>query len=279
MIHASVNQYEPASEDSILNVSAEEIVADPYPHVIKKPFIQPDFYRQLKEEFPADALFVGRPRAVARTGRDFFKGDPQFDEFLQNSQAWREFHNYFNSTAFLRFAFNLFGPHLERFQCKVDPDDAKLIDYTESRFALWRHKWLQNKLVRRIFGRHNNYNLLFARFDIEQGTEGYAKPVHCDWPNRLLSMIVYFCDADEIQMEGGDLRIHKHIESKPFCEYERNPREEQTQIIETLRPRENLGLLFLCSNNSYHSVTKVSAMHDYRRFIYLNISSMADSIW
>lgn len=264
---------------SMINVSPEEVRPHPYPHVIKQPFIQPDFYRRLKAEFPSDSLFVIRPRGVGRTGRDFFEGDPEFSTFLAKSQAWSEFHNYFSSESFLRFAFGLFGPYLETFGCRVGQAEATLVDYTESRLSLWRHKWLQNKVVRRLFGRHNNLNHLFTRFDIEQAAEGYDKPVHCDWPNRWLSMIVYFCDADEIGMDGGDLRIHEHIESKPYPAYERHPKEQQTRIIQTVRPRENLGLIFLCSNNSYHSVTKVRTIRDYRRFIYLNVSSMADSIW
>lgn len=262
---------------TILNITPAEIVADPYPHVMKQPFIQPEFYQRLKAEFPADQLFDGRPQLIgSRTGRDFFRGDPEFDRFMNTSAAWQEFYSYINSDSFFQLALECFAPHLERFECRVDPEKARLIDYTEDRFSLW---WRSKKAKWLGLGRGQDPNQMFIRFDVEQSANGYKKPVHCDWPSRWLSLIVYFCDADEIGMEGGDLCIHEHLESKPYSKYERHPKEEDTRIIKQIRPQENLGLMFLCANNSYHSVTAINAINNYRRFIYLNVSSTAENIW
>ncbi|NEP14081.1 MAG: 2OG-Fe(II) oxygenase [Symploca sp. SIO2C1] len=272
-----INIDEQNSKTSIIDLKPDNIVVEPFPHVIKQPFLNPDFYQRLKEEFPANELFDGRPQLIgSRTGRDLFKGDAGFDEFLEKSPSWKEFHDYINSPSFLNLALELFGPHLSRFECRVDPNRAKLVDYTEDRFSLWwrskQAKWLG-------LGRRQDPNDLFVRFDIEQSTQGYKKPVHCDWSSRLLSLIIYFCDADEIGMDGGNLHIHKHLESKPYSQYERHPKEENTEVIQTLRPQENLGVFFLCSNNSYHSVNAINSIKDYRRFIYLNVSSTAQNIW
>lgn len=121
-------------------------------------------------------------------------------------------------------------------------------------------------------------NEQFIRFDIEQFKQGYYKPLHCDNASRLVSFLVYFCDADELEMKGGDLGIHEHLQRKEPPAYERSPSDEDTRLVATLRPKENLGIFFLCSNNSYHSVTPVESMNDYRRFIYTNVSSCADII-
>jgi len=268
-----------AAEDSprILNVSRQEVVTEPFPHVIKEGMIEVDFYRRLKAEFPSDKLFDGRGKKIgARTGRDFYQGDAGFDEFLAQSPTWRAFHAYMHSPRFLQLTLDLFGEHLERFGCRVDPARARLVDFTENRFRVW---WRARKARWFGAGGQKDPNDLFVRFDIEQGTTGYAKPVHCDNPSRLVSLLVYFCDADEIGMEGGDLRIHEHLQKKPYTEYERHPKPEDTRIVASYRPRENFGAFFLCSNNSYHSVTAVTAVKDYRRFIYMNLSSTADSIW
>ncbi|MEA2625158.1 MAG: hypothetical protein QOD06_1203 [Candidatus Binatota bacterium] len=273
----STGRHSGDAASDILEVAADEVVSRPFPHVVRRPFLQPEFYSELKREFPPDAMFDNRRKAIgARTGRDLFKGDRDFETFLDGSPAWRRFHDYVASPEFLSLAFELFGPYLDEYGCRVDAERARLVPYTEHRFALW---W-RSKLGRWLgVGRGKDPNDLFVRFDVEQSTEGYRKPVHCDWPSRIFSLIVYFCDAEEIGMQGGELRIHEHVETKPFPAYERHPSEQKTRVIQTLEPRENLGVFFLCSNNSYHSVNAVQSIRDYRRFIYLNVSSTAENIW
>jgi hypothetical protein len=259
------------------NIAPADVVEQPYPYLYKDQLLRPDLFQRLKAEFPSDKLFDGRPTLIgSRTGRDFFKGDPEFNGFLAGSPAWKEFYDYINSRDFLDLTLQLFGPYFQKFGCAVNADKAKQVEYTEDRLSLW---WRSKKALYLGMGRKANPNNLFTRFDIEQSGAGYDKPVHCDWPSRLISMIVYFNDADEIGMEGGDLRIHEALEPKAPRDYNRHPKADQTRIIKTLRPRENMGLLFLCSNNSYHSVSAIKSVRDYRRFIYLNISSTAENIW
>jgi hypothetical protein len=261
---------------SVFNVTPRDIVASPYPHVISEQLVRPDLYRRLKDEFPPNGFFEKHQKTIgSRTGRDLFKGDPHFESFIKGSPAWSEFYEYIGSRAFLNYAMTLFGPHLRNFNCSVDPAHVKLVDYTENRFSLW---W-RSKKANYLGSRAGDPNKLFTRFDIEQSAEGYDKPIHCDWPSRLISVILYFSDADEIGMDGGDLRIHVPKDDRSYAQCARKPKPEEMQIVQTIRPRENLGLLFLCSNNSYHSVTAVRSIRDYRRFIYLNISSMAENIW
>lgn len=266
-----------ADDNPYIAVTAADIVENPFPHALKQGLLKPDFYERLKKEFPPDSLFDGRGKKVgARTGRDLYQGDRGFDEFLDRAPAWREFHEYVSSPAFLAYTLELFGPHLERFGCRIDPEKARLVDYVENRFNVF---WRKRRANWFGMGKHKDPNNMFVRFDIEQSAQGYAKPVHCDNPSRLVSFLVYFSDADEIGMDGGDLRIHEHLEKKRPGDYERHPKEQDTRVVQTLRPRENLGLFFLCCNNSYHSVTAVNSIKDYRRFIYLNLSSTAESIW
>ncbi len=278
-----INFEKPECQTSPINLTPQDIVADPFPHIIKQPLIRPDFYQRLKEEFPPNALFDGRSRLLgerfgfgARTGRDLYQGEPRFNNFLKTSTSWREFYDYVNSPSFVKLVFELFGSYMKQYGCRVDPSKSKLTDYKESRLNLWwrskQAKWLG-------LGSQKKPNDLFVRFDIHQSKEGYSKPIHCDWPSRLVSLILYFSDADEIGMDGGELRIHEHLESKPYFNYERYPKKEGTRVIQQLRPRENLGMFFLCSNNSYHSVNAIRSIKDYRRFIYLNLSSTAENIW
>ena len=262
---------------SIFQLSPADVVPRPFPHVIKQDILEPDFYRQLKAEFPVDSLFDKRGKRMgARTGRDLYRGDSGFDEFIEQSSAWRRLYSCMNSPEFLKFTLEMIGPYFDEFRCRVSADKAQLVSHTENRFSVW---WRARKARWFGAGATQDPDKVFVRFDIEQSDTGYAKPVHCDNQSRLVSFLVYFCDADEIGLEGGDLRIHAHVEDKLYSDSERFPKESDTKVIRTLRPRDNLGLFFLCSNNSYHSVTPVTRSRDYRRFIYTNLSSTAENIW
>ena len=120
---------------------------------------------------------------------------------------------------------------------------------------------------------------LFTRLDIHKSTGGYAKPPHCDRPNRLCSLIVYFTDAEAIKMDGGDLLIFKHKQPKPVTEYERHPRPDDVNLVAQLRPKANLGVFFPCQNNSYHGVTPVLSKGLERDFLYINISGRPRTLW
>ena len=130
-----------------------------------------------------------------------------------------------------------------------------------------------------MLSRDHDPNTLFTRFDLEQGAEGYGKPVHCDLPNRIASLVLYFCDADEIEMEGGQLCLHEPTAATDPRKAKRYPREEDTRVVARVTPRHNTGVFFLCCNTSYHSVTPIITQAGYRRFVYINISSRAKSIW
>jgi hypothetical protein len=120
---------------------------------------------------------------------------------------------------------------------------------------------------------------LFTRLDIHKSLGGYAKPPHCDRPNRLCSLIIYFTDAEAVGMEGGDLLIFKHNQEKPVKNYERHPRPQDVTQVAKLRPKANLGVFFPCQNNSYHGVTAVTSQGIERDFLYINISGRTASLW
>ena len=259
----------------------EEVSSEPFPHVIKQGAIEPELFARLKAEFPSDAVFDANETTGGRAGRDLYRGDEAYDDLLQRSPAWRELHGYLNSQRFIDFVLSLFGDSMRRFECYTDPAKARFVDHVEGRDVLaergrLRRKYEEFKL------RHSKpmgVDELFVRMDLAQGGVGYAKPVHCDRPNRLCSMLIYFCDADEIELEGGELLIHEAVEKKPYRDYMRHPRGERTREVARLRAKDNLGLLFLCSNNSYHSVRAVESQASYRNFIYCSITGTGPKIW
>jgi hypothetical protein len=269
---------------NMLNITSSDLVVKPYPHIHKEPFIEPSLYARLKAEYPADEIFDRFKGVAGRSGRDLYRGDPDFDSFIKSSPAWRTFYEYVNSEHYLKLVLDIFGPHFAEFGCHVDPQKAHFSNYWEPRENMLPKSLLQRTIKAAegalgSAGGDDKVNEIYCRFDIHQGGVGYGKDVHCDLPNRLVSMVIYFCDADEIKCDGGTLAIHEHTEKKPYTKYERHPKPEKAPIIKKIRPRNNMGLLFLCSNNSYHSVDGIKSQNGYRNFTYMNLSSRADKIW
>jgi hypothetical protein len=275
----------------MLNISQDQVVTNPYPHIIKDRILPQDLYEALKRDFPSQEIFdsqkdnYGLRGSRTGSGTDIYRGDPAFDVLTGRSEAWREFTNYINSKDFMQDTLSVFGDNWALTGCRIDPTLAVFNDYVEPRETMTNDETITDKLSKLgkgVFGKsigEKNVNELFTRFDIHMGKEAYAKAVHCDRPNRLISLIIYFCDADEIGLVGGDLGIHKHRKDKKFSQYERHPKLEDTEQVAKLRPKDNLGVFFMCTNNSYHSVTEITSASKPRNFLYLNISSMAHDIW
>lgn len=59
----------------------------------------------------------------------------------------------------------------------------------------------------------------------------------------------------------------------------RHPRAEDVDVVATLSPKENLGVFFPCSNNSYHGVNALKSQSAARDFLYINISTDSDTAW
>ena len=72
--------------NGIFELSPADVVPRPFPHVIKQDILESDFCRELNAEIPTDNLFDNRGKRIgARTGRDFYRGDPGFDEFIEEN--------------------------------------------------------------------------------------------------------------------------------------------------------------------------------------------------
>jgi hypothetical protein len=58
-----------------------------------------------------------------------------------------------------------------------------------------------------------------------------------------------------------------------------HPAPEDVTEVARLKPRDNLGVFFPCSNNSYHGVTQIKSQGVERDFLYINISADEMSLW
>jgi len=150
---------------------------------------------------------------------------------------------------------SLFGKYLKDYVCLVDPKKAKFIDHLESR--QWMASFDVPKEIKKLKLDPNN---LFCRLDFGLGEAGYIKPVHLDWRHRLISLLIYFSDADEQEMKGGNFYLNK----KENGDFKR---------VKGVKPKKNTAVIMLDTNNSYHSVDKLKHSIGPRRSLYIAVSS------
>lgn len=222
----------------------------PFTHVRADDFIAPGVYQALLASFPDCA------RSSGPTGFSLFWGDPGYDQLLSEQPAWRDLFDSFHSQAYCDYCIAQFAPYWRKYGCLTDLAQARYVPYREDRV---------DKELRYLRQVELAPHELWVRMDIQQAHVGYGKDVHVDHRRRLISQLIYFCDAQANGMEGGDLILHP--EGKPT--WFRRP--------VTVRPRHNHTVLFPCYARSLHSVSTIVAQGQLRNFIQVTLSSSVDA--
>lgn len=234
----------------MLNLDIEKIERQPFDHVSKEKFISPELYAALCEGFPQC------PSNGGPTGHNRFWGDPEYEAVLKNDDAWRAFFGAVHSQNFIDYAVAQFGHTFQSQGCLVNLARARYVPYQESR---------ADKERRHIAEPKHDRDELWVRLDLLQGKIGYNRARHLDHRRRLITLLVYFCDADENRMVGGEVIFH------PPKRLGRNA----TKLA--IVPRHNLMVAFPCSNESYHSVARIKAQRVPRNYVQITISSSFDA--
>lgn len=274
----------------MLNIKNSMVNREPFPHVATHEALAPDLYAALKKEFPDDSLFeqqrARNGNVGSRTGQgfDLYRGDEAYDTLIRRSDSWRAFDEFINSRAFVELFLSTFGDSLEELGCRytIDPESYRR-DLIEPREVLTENAQLSDHLrdlTRQFWPIRKNAEVeLFTRLDIHRARTGYAKAAHCDRPNRVCTLVMYFCDADELGIRGGDLTLHKHQTTKPIANYERHPDPRDLATVAEIRPKDNLAVYFPCCNNSYHGVTAVESSNVARDYVYISVSAKSYRLW
>lgn len=268
----------------MLNISKEYVNQEPFPHAIIDQILVESEFDSLLNEFPNEDYF-NKLKPVMGNRRRLASEDKEFYQFLTESNAWRKFYEYVNSEDFAKRFINIFNGQLRRYTCSIESIDNLIFDQNyykrkaysrEPGFLLKLVNFLKKKLKKDIKNVPKKY---FVHLDLSAAHNGYSREVHTDNRNRIAAMLIYFSGKDEIGGSGGDLILHSHKFKKNQNEYERFPNDEDVVEITKVEPNSNRGVMFLCTNNSYHSVEKIIDAKGWRKFIYLGITTDADNIW
>lgn len=227
--------------------------AEPHPHLFIDQIIPSAEYDALR--FP-DAL-IAPGAAWGITG-----SDPEYARVLDDPQ-WRAIVDELRSETFVHRVLHAFAGDMRREGCLVDPARARVVPFTESR---------QEK-ERAILSDDADPNEVFTRVDFQSKAEGgYREFVHLDWARRVIGGILFFSDADEEGLEGGELALYRDrdFQNDRWC--------HDPELVAKFRPKANSGVIFLNWNGAFHGPRAITKLRGRRRWLYYTISSRVD-VW
>jgi hypothetical protein len=223
---------------------------EPFTHAVCEDFLPPTLYSGLRAAFPVC------PPLGGPTGFSYFRGDKDYDDLIAGNAAWREFVGKLQSQDLVDYCVALFADAYRADGCLIDTGQARYVNYFESR---------SDKARRHIEAVTLRPEELWVRVDILQGRTGYWREAHLDHRRRLVTMLIYFCDAAENGMEGGSLVLHQSRDR------------HVPQHDPEFAPRHNLMVAFPCTAKSFHSVTRITRQNAPRNFVQITVSSSVDA--
>lgn len=241
---------EERARPGLLDLSILAVNSNPFEHILRDGFIDPATYADLCRSFPAC------PPRIGPTGYSCYWGDADYDALLAGSAAWRSLFEAFHSQAYVDYMITQFGSTFRENGCVVDLSRAKFVSYQESR---------KDKESRHIANVVHAPHELWVRMDIHQAHVGYTRARHLDHRRRLMTMLIYFSDAETNAMDGGDLVLHR--KQKSWTSW--------GDVV--VRPAHNRMVAFACHKNSWHSVPPTASQTAPRNFLQITVSSSNDA--
>jgi hypothetical protein len=235
----------------VIDLPLAPVVEEPFEHVMVPDFLPRDIYERAAASFPVCEQRGGP------TSYSAFWGDPDFDRLVVEDDAWRELFESFQSQAFVDYCVRQFGDVFRKHGCLVDLDRASFVRFLETR---------EEKSERHMSGPRPAPDQLWVRVDLLQGRNGYDRQPHLDHRRRLISMLIYMCDAEQLGMQGGDLVLNGGAAGRP-----------NVRAASIVRPKHNLMVAFPCVPHSWHSVSPTQLAGGYRNFIQVALSSSEDA--
>lgn len=228
-------------------------IADPHPHLVIDEIVPADDYRALR--FPDRHIVPGASWGLTSSDDDY--------ERVLADPAWRTIHDLLRGETFVHGVLAAFAGDLRAAGCLVDPDRARLVPFEESR----------EEKERAVLSVDADPNEIFTRMDFQsKASGGYREFVHLDWARRIVGGILFFSDADEEGLVGGELALYRDrgFRNDRWC--------HDAELTKRITPRHNTGAIFLNSNAGFHGPRAITALAGRRRWLYYTISSKVD-VW
>ena len=236
--------------------------SEPFPYLIIKDFFSEDFYKKLEKDFPTKKEFLKQKKNVGRMHYDSTYGHNLYKDILDNSEAYKELHNYIYSDQFIK-------TFLDLFEIDIDKEiSKKFLEINVKKLGIQSQPFEIGEVFNKQNLKKKKESFLYPRLDIGMGEKGYGiktggNGIHVDNPQRLISILFYVGGFSKIK--GGEHRLWK-IDN------------EKVQIAKEFKPNSNLLIASLQTNISYHDVNPVTEITGTRNAFYIAISC-SNPIW
>lgn len=227
--------------------------SDPHPHIFIEEIVAPSDYAQMK--FPDELVAPDESWGITTS-------DSRYAEVMRDP-LWRRLREELCGEPFVRTVLTEFADEMRSENCLVDPERWTIVDFIESR----------EEKETAVLSTDADPNQIFTRLDFQsKGRGGYREFVHLDWARRIIGGILFFSDADEEGLEGGELALFRDraFRNDRWC--------HDPELLVQFAPRHNTGVIFLNSNTGFHGPRAITKLEGRRRWLYYTISSKVD-VW
>ena len=226
----------------LARVTPEDIVQEPFPHVVFREPLESEICDRLVEEFPSlDVISAGMQRPAKSNELLVYHASRELND-PDLTPLWREMIAMHVSQEFLRRLLDLFGDTIRRryrsfFETTGPPQALRAgvrhIDNFDAADVLLEAQAALNTPV--------------------TAAPSAVREAHLDNPNKLI-VGLYYLRHPEDDSTGGDLQLYRYATPHPKFEGHEVPM-RFVEPVKTIKYESNVLVLFLNTIDSLHGVT------------------------
>lgn len=244
----------------LANIKPEQVIRDPFPHLIVRNPLSSELARRLTTEFPPDAVMTGaKPGSSVGSNKRFNIYARDVRESNCISPAWKKFIEEQSSIQYVSHAFRLFSPYLREYY-------PELVNrFGEGGEHIRAGVRLQDK--------HPACDVLLdAGISINTPVTTIPTSVrtaHLDLPTKLFTGLYYLRPPEDRDSEGGELVLLRWRPGVRRRCWKYNVDPGCVEDVKTIPYENNVLVLFLNSLDSLHAVTPRLRTTHTRKFVNL----------
>ena len=234
------------------NVTADDVIESPFPHVIIKDALDPELYQALSQTFPDADLFAedGKPLADNKSYR--YAAHKIFAN-ERVSDLWKEFVRAHVSQEFYTKFLEIFDKHIKR----LYPNLPEVLGVAPEKMTAGPRGMGETGIA------GMDAQFVYTTPVSEVST---SCPPHTDRERCLYGGMLYMRQEGD-DSEGGDLDFYQFKPGKARYRVRRRLSIDNLDTVKTVHYDSNLFLIFLHSAQSLHGVSPRSVTPYPRRYI------------
>jgi hypothetical protein len=236
---------------------------EPFPIGLARRILDESTYRELLASYPPIERFT----ALTKVGTKYTLSERfnprDYADVIRTTPAWREFHRYVKSDAFIASLLETLREH------HID------LGFDISRSRVLRRLGV---LLAAVRGQGSREPLLTSRFEFSMlpAKGGHVIP-HTDGPSKIVTLVLTMVDDDEWESSWGggtDVVWPRDVE-RSFNQVNAQLDFDEVDVIDTFEFAPNQAVVFIKTFNSWHAVRPMTGSdpNAMRRTLTINIEN------